>query len=177
VLPSSSEILTFGRKYLFEISLAVAILVGLVYVQKKWSFVEPLSAYAPLGAIVVFIWGLFKFSHSNELSFKRPFWEKQLELYTEATSAAAILCSASDEDDWAKAKKEFLRLYFGPLCLVESDEVAGAMKLIKTELDSTNFAERNVSILKSLCFNLGIECRKSVNQGLKLSLDKITRGN
>jgi hypothetical protein len=138
---------------------------------------EVLSKLAPIGALAVFLFGIWKYRSSSEQSFKRPFWEKQLELYVEATSAAAILCSATVEDDWAKAKQEFLRLYFGPLCLVESNEVAGAMHSIKTELDSTNFADRNVAILKPLCFNLNSECRKSVNLGLMLSLDEITMGN
>jgi hypothetical protein len=47
--------------------------------------------------------------------------EAQLRLYQEASLAAAQIATFPHESsEWTKAKQELLRLYYGPLAIVES---------------------------------------------------------
>jgi hypothetical protein len=57
----------------------------------------------------------------------QPFRQKQFELYIEATAAAGRLASETDGEEWEKARTNFWRLYWGPLCIVEDSRVETAM--------------------------------------------------
>jgi hypothetical protein len=60
--------------------------------------------------------------------FMKPLIEKKQALYFEASAAAATIASSSDVRERSKARDTFWRLYYGPLVMVESTEVSGAMK-------------------------------------------------
>jgi hypothetical protein len=152
----------------------VVILFALWQVENYWPYVESLKDFAPIGAVVVFIWGLFKFNHSNELSFRRPFWEKQISLYVEATSATAILATTNSESEWNAALKEFWRLYYGPLVIVESDAVAHEMIAFGKVIEGLVFETRSSSNLKNPSLELARVCRLSIRDGLNLTLDQLT---
>ena len=84
--------------------------------------------YLPqLIALAAFVFGIYQYYRSNELTYRRPYWEKQLALYLEATSTAATLASTDDESAWNDARNNFWRLYLGPLCMVENAAVESAM--------------------------------------------------
>jgi hypothetical protein len=53
--------------------------------------------------------------------------EKQLSFCAEASTAAAAFATTSDEPTRAKAKDQFLELYWGRLAIVEDVRVAKAM--------------------------------------------------
>lgn len=48
----------------------------------------------------------------------KPFMQKRLELYVEATSAMATIATSKDEKQVASAREKFLILYHGPLRLL-----------------------------------------------------------
>ena len=58
----------------------------------------------------------------------KPFLERQLQLYTDATRAAAAIATTEDEHELGSAVERFMQLYSGELALVENEEVAKAMK-------------------------------------------------
>jgi hypothetical protein len=58
----------------------------------------------------------------------KPLLEKQQELYFEAATAAATIASTRDAAERRKAEAKFWILYRGPLVMVESTDVSGAMK-------------------------------------------------
>jgi hypothetical protein len=58
-------------------------------------------------------------NEAREREFRRPYWEKQLELYFAASAAAATIATAQNKDSVAAAKDEFWKLYCGPLAVVE----------------------------------------------------------
>jgi hypothetical protein len=68
-----------------------------------------------------------KDSDSAQREFMKPLIEKQQALYFEAAGAAATIASSSDVRERSKARDTFWRLYWGPLVMVESKEVSGAM--------------------------------------------------
>ena len=70
-------------------------------------------------AVVAVAVGVWQYRLTSQSEFIRP--EAQLRLYQEASSAAAQIATLPRESSgWTKAKQEFLRLYYGPLAIVES---------------------------------------------------------
>ena len=60
------------------------------------------------------------------LAAKQPFLSKRLELYSQATSCAAVIAVSKDETDISTAKKNFWDLYWGPMAVVEDRKVESA---------------------------------------------------
>lgn len=58
----------------------------------------------------------------------KPLWEQQIHLYIDATSAAATIATTQDAKKKADAVDRFWVLYEGPLIVVESQGISGAMK-------------------------------------------------
>jgi hypothetical protein len=174
-LAESFKSFAFWIKHLGRLLLGVGILLAFWQAEKYWPYVKSLKEFAPIGAIIVFIWGLYKFNHSNELSFRRPFWEKQLALYVEATSATSILATTHSESEWNAALDEFWRLYYGPLVIVESKAVVREMMAFKDLIEGLVFETRASRNLKVPSLNLARTCRLSIRDGLNLNLDQLTR--
>jgi hypothetical protein len=65
---------------------------------------------------------------TEQRQFMKPLLEKQQTLYFEASSAASIIASSSDRGERIQAVNTFWKLYWGPLVMVESTDVSGAMK-------------------------------------------------
>lgn len=90
-----------------------------------------------IGALVAvggLLWGVTSFlitariqAETRQLEARKPFLERQLTLYTQATQNASILATSSDPAAREKARGRFLELYWGELALVESEEVKDAM--------------------------------------------------
>lgn len=133
-----------------------------------------LKDLVPVGAVVVFAWGVYQFYRSTELSFRKPYWEKLLTLYVDACSAAATLARTDDEDEWKAARNNFWKLYFGPLCLVEDIQVEGAMLSFGTALDASSFANRDWELLERLCLKLAYACRDSLRSDWRVPLEQLT---
>jgi hypothetical protein len=65
----------------------------------------------------------------SQREFMKPLLEKQQQLYFDAASAAATVASpASNALERRQAEARFWVLYWGPLVMVETTEVSGAMK-------------------------------------------------
>ena len=69
-----------------------------------------------------------KDTETAQREFMKPLLEKQQELYFDAATAAATIASTRDAAERRKAEERFWILYRGPLVMVESTDVSGAMK-------------------------------------------------
>jgi len=95
------------------------------------------QALKTLGVLIAaagFVWGVYQYFDKRELEIEnarveatRPFLERQLKLYTEASQTAAILVTSKNEAERGKAEKRFWELYWGELALVEDPGVEAAM--------------------------------------------------
>jgi hypothetical protein len=92
------------------------------------------KALSMLGAVVAFAWGVVQFvagqqaqMETRRIEATKPFLERQLKLYTEATQAAATLATSKSPQDLDAALKKFWSLYWGELALVEDKRVEAAM--------------------------------------------------
>jgi len=112
-----------------------------------------LKLLSPLLAIAAFAWGIYTYrdtsgqqlnrqraeaertAETRRIEATRPYLDKQLALYTEATQVTASLATTIDEKERAKLKKRFMELYWGELGLVERGGVALAMANFRVGLD------------------------------------------
>ena len=89
---------------------------------KNWTIILPWI----LGLITLST-GIWQYADKSAQSNKAPFLEKQLEISFEASDVAARLATETDPTKWEQARKEFWRLYWGPLGIVEDRAVEKAM--------------------------------------------------
>ena len=116
----------------------------------------------PLLAIATLLWGIYTYgetvkrtAETRRIEASKPFLDKQLALYSEATLNAAILATSSDAASLAKAKLRFQELYWGELAMVERGNVEGSMIAFKNALD----AGKPQTELTKLALKLAYACR------------------
>jgi hypothetical protein len=130
------------------------------------------------GAIASFLWGVWVWkdkSHSEldqqrteaqhladsrRIEATKPFLERQLKLYTEASQVAALIATSDDKSETQKATTRFWQLYWGELALVENVEVGQAMSAMRAAIK--NATDRNALQVASL--NLAHACRQSLDK-------------
>ena len=132
-----------------------------------------LKLLSPLLAVAVFFWGIYTYrdtarqnmereiadatrsAETRRIEATRPYLDKQLALYTEATKVTAIIATSHDHKEVERASKRFRELYWGELGLVERDNVARAMVSFREALD----ANRKQEDLAPLALTLAHACR------------------
>lgn len=127
-------------------------------------------------AIATFAWGIYTYketaaaqlekdkadakrtAETRRIEATKPFLDKQLTLYIQATRLAAFIAAhVSEPENYTKAKAEFHQLYWGEMCLVEQGEVEKAMVKFNTALDKLPDTE-----LPKLALELAYACRKEL---------------
>jgi len=129
------------------------------------------------GAIASFVWGVFvwkekseadrdlqrietqRLAQSRRIEATKPFLERQLRLYTEATEVAAVIATSSDEKQGSKALERFWQLYWGELALVENREVENAMVALGEAIK----ANASRGALEQASLRLARACRRSLD--------------
>ncbi len=88
------------------------------------------SAFTSLALVIGGGWTLYQYLDNRTYQLQtarfealKPIFEERLKVYIEATSVASTIATSKHEADVAKAKEEFLRLYYGPLGLVDDYQV------------------------------------------------------
>ena len=78
--------------------------------------------------------------------FRKYFYEKQMDFYTEATEAAATLATEEKGSaDYEAARKDFFRLFWGKLSIVEDKSVEARMMDFRNLLLQYEQGARHVS--------------------------------
>ena len=118
-----------------------------------------------VGAVAAFIWGAYQFlstqrnqAETRRIEATRPFLDRQLKLYTEATQAAATLATSPSKEDISSAKQRFWSLYWGELALVEDKRVEAAMVQLGRAIEQGKVG----SEIQRLSLNLAHACRDSL---------------
>jgi hypothetical protein len=93
-----------------------------------------IKALSFLGGAIAFCWGVFQFiatqsaqAETRRIEATKPFLERQLKLYTEATQTTAMLATSNKTEELDAARGKFWSLYWGELALVEDKKVEAAM--------------------------------------------------
>ncbi len=85
----------------------------------------------------------------------KPFLDKQLALFTEATQVAIYIANAPSREGAAKQIERFWQLYWGELALVERGNVAKAMIAFGNGLNGG----QPPRVLQGLALDLAHACR------------------
>jgi hypothetical protein len=112
-------------------------------------------------------------TENSERTFMQPVLERQMNTYFEASAAAATIASSQDPLEVKKARDTFWRLYWGPLVMLESPEVSGAMK----EFDACLRSPESCSSveLKNLSLALASSLQADFFASWKLSPEEYAR--
>lgn len=118
-----------------------------------------------VGAVIAFFWGAYQFlitqrgqAETRRIEATRPFLDRQLKLYTEATQAAATLATSSSKDELSSAKERFWSLYWGELALVEDKRVEAAMVQLGRAIEQGKIGNE----IHGLSLDLAHACRDSL---------------
>jgi hypothetical protein len=104
---------------------------------RNWGRILPtLSALVPLMALLFAVQQFVQQQKASEKAntanseraFMQPILNRQMNTYFDASAVAATLASSDDPKEREKAAEMFWKLYYGPLVMLESPEVSGAMK-------------------------------------------------
>lgn len=133
------------------------------------------TVIAVIGATISFCWGVWTWriarldgiaaaerarqatTESRRIEATRPFLEKQLALYSEATCVCARIASSETPDGASVAR--FWELYWGELALVENRDVESAMVDYGNALQ---FMPEDRSELRHRSLRLAAVCRTSL---------------
>ncbi len=115
-----------------------------------------------IGALfVVAVWAIWKFGAEFAIDARKPFLEKQLAFCIEASSAAALIAVTQVEDTYEENRETFLKLYYGPLAIVENSALAQAMVAYKNVLLPLDF-DADRSKLNTPSIEIAHQCRDLV---------------
>src|SRR5215470_16265347 len=99
-------------------------------------------------------------AETRSLEARKQYLTRQLDLYTDATRAAAKLATApKDSPEYDKARARFWELYWGELSMVENQGVEAAMKQMGDCLNGRCDACSNLS---RCSLDLAPACRRSL---------------
>jgi hypothetical protein len=99
-------------------------------------------------------------TETRQIEARKPFLDRQLTLYTEATKVAAIIATSDDPAQLATSRQRFLELYWGELSLVENRGVETAMVNFRNCLISKDACSKDD--LQRASLNLAHACRESL---------------
>ena len=99
-----------------------------------WWEEKDLGLVALIGTAVSFLiaagtfwWGVLTYRDTKKTENQQPFNERQFTLCFEASNLASKLATETHPEEWDAARRSFWRLYYGPLCIVEDEDVPKAM--------------------------------------------------
>src|SRR5262249_55671176 len=136
-------------------------------------FETMLKLFGPLLAVAAFFWGIYTYrenarqqlakeetearrtADTRRIEATRPYLDKQLTLYTEATKVTVTIATSSDNKEIEKATRRFWELYWGELGLVEHDNVEKAMVDFGRALKD----KKGQNVLTGLALDLARACR------------------
>lgn len=131
------------------------------------SFKETLELLTPVGAVASFIWGIWVWRDKSEkelvqaqIEATKPFLERQLTLYAEASQVAAKIATSTDVSEVSEATQRFWELFWGELALVENKDVEHRMK----ELGKAIKKGAPRKDLEQLSLHLAHACRISLDK-------------
>lgn len=143
-----------------------------------------INRYSVIGGVVVAIigavWTLYTWDEVAVRESQKPFLEKQLQYYIEASKVAAKLtilplqspADAAPEETWDGARQRFWELYWGELVVFEDKDVRLAMAQFGRQVSEVEKCRSRAeecldaqARLKSLSLELSRAIRASIQHG------------
>jgi hypothetical protein len=147
-----------------------------------------INRYSVIGGVIVAMigaaWTLYTWDEVAVRESQKPFLEKQLQLYVEASKVAAklttlplrVAAGTAPEDTWDWANRRFWELHWGELVVVEDIPVRVAMsrfgqQVQKVEACRTRLEECSATPQSETCRTRSEECLDAQAALKSLSLD------
>jgi hypothetical protein len=92
---------------------------------------------------------------------QKPFLDKRLQMYIDATTAAAIIATSKNEPEVKKAKEEFWKLYLGPMIVVQDPTVENPMRRFADCLQDSKNCDAPIA---ELARSLAQSCNRSLTR-------------
>ena len=146
-----------------------------------------LKLLASITTIIVLIIGLVQYKEDNRRSYINVFYKYQFDMYDELLSITSELAvtpwdslAVSDPSDFPKAKKNFLKFYYGKLILVEDQVVEKNMVelkdlLTKFEDDDKDRIDVSMKDVNIKLVDLALACRESLENTREIKLEVLKR--
>jgi hypothetical protein len=93
----------------------------------KWNLENKIKIISVLIAILTITAGIIQYRITNNENFRKAFWEKRYELYTNVISIASEIANSNSLEESKNYRKEFWKLYWGNLSLIEDVTIERAM--------------------------------------------------
>jgi hypothetical protein len=107
----------------------------------------------------------------RERELFKPLWEQQIRLLFEASEVASTLSTSPSASTRAAATERFWILYEGPLCIVESKGVSGAMVALGDCLNKPECRD-----LRALSKDLATAVQSALVESWQLGLGEFSNG-
>jgi len=131
------------------------------------SFISGLETFlkfaTPIGAIIVFLVGIWHYKDSLSEEFKKEYWKKRYEVYEQLNDLAASIASTDDPSISDSLSREFWIMYRGRIILVEDKHVYEAMKSYGETLDHAKIPD-SLHTLQRKAIDLANACRLSLKE-------------
>jgi hypothetical protein len=111
---------------------------------------------------------------ARDQDFMRPLWERELATYFMASETVATIASAADPDTRRTAEEQFWRLYRGPLVILETKALSGAMVAFGRCLDGSETCSRTQLHERALAVSSAIQL--AIQEHAELRLSEFSRG-
>jgi len=151
-------------------------------IKNRWDrgfgkFANVIPIYIAVGA---FLFGLYQFNaeqarsnEAKEKEFKKHFWEKQLDTYSELCNLASRLSTATDSISTIAAYKRYDELYHGDMVIFQDTNVMRSSKnflLIYLDFRRSPSLQR---VLQDSARSLAFSCRTSILKTWDINLGQL----
>ena len=155
--------------------------------ENRESVVAALDVIAKIAiAVIAGLWVLYTYPESREKEFRISYWDKQMSLLFDATETTAKIATlATNNPEREEAVKDFWKLYWGPMTVVESkcehcDPVDQAMmnfgRCLIDPAESNPKDTCSANELEQRSIALGKAARDSIGSSWDKKLELLTRG-
>lgn len=138
---------------------------------RKWGVAFKLMTL--LGAIVLFIYGIFEYNRNNADESAKEFWKQQFPIYQELCKVAATIPLTSDSKVRANEEKRFWILFYGHARMVVDKEVQKKLSYYAYHLRMNKEHLTSDTELQYHAFELSTACRKSMANTWDIPLNMI----
>ena len=120
-----------------------------------------LKIVAAVGAALAFVIGLWQYRDTKQKEFHAKFWDQRAAIYQRASAAASALAIVGSAEESLESRRNFWRLYYGEMSLVEDEQVKTAMECFAEGLRHIQ-AGSPPNLLTEPAFELTIVLRQSL---------------
>jgi hypothetical protein len=108
-------------------------------------------------------------AEARDQEFMKPLWEREIATYFRAAEVVATLAAETDPSALRAAEEEFWVLYLGPLVVIETQALSGAMKSFGECLNGTDACSRAQRANRALAVSSAIQGAIEEHAALRLS--------